>query len=359
MWYIVFFLITSSYFFILSKAKFSSPYEKVLILIPLCFSLSFLPSWQMGVATDYESYVNVFSNELALGLYERKGEYLFVWLVSFLKYLDLPPQSLFVAISLIQTILLINIFRLLNNKEYNIVLLFILFYTMTNMLHAQMNILRAYVAVYCFLNAFFYRLFNKKTLSILFLLFGFYWHKSILLVSPFIFLPEKIYIFIFKHRVKLFFSFFVVYFSGIITKTLLIIVESAIPHYAHYITNQYGDIQVSFKNILSKLIYLPLGLIFLYSIKRKDHEYKNRDKVIISFWVVTNSLYLMLIHFYPISRIIHYTIFFIIVPVYYLLTRNYISSVFKALIILYCILPYLYKVLTADDNIFSYFPYFL
>jgi hypothetical protein len=154
----------------------------------ICITLLALPSLQFSVGTDYHTYIEIFENPSRLDLYQRKGEYLFYYLVTFLNYLNLHSQTLFISIGLIQTILFFNILALISNFDFRkITVLVFLVFIITNMMNNQLNVLRSFVAIFSFINAYVYFQLGRRLVAFGFILFGFYWHNSILLTIPFFF----------------------------------------------------------------------------------------------------------------------------------------------------------------------------
>jgi|GEM_PF-1620221 len=157
----------------------------LLIIVPMFISLA----TQVNIGTDYYAYVHSFLypniNEYEIGYY---------FLNIFLKKITNNPRILFVTVSLIQTILLYKIIKILYTKKIiNNIPLF-LFCVSTNTLYVLMfNGIRSSIAVLIFTYALLlYYLLNDKKKAILMLIIGALFHKSIIVAVILIIFLKKI-----------------------------------------------------------------------------------------------------------------------------------------------------------------------
>src|SRR5690606_24268939 len=130
----------SGYFALIEKYKAS-----LIAMLP-AFVLYFLVAGlQYDVGTDYFSYINIFEDSSRHQFYINRGEYLFAYLNIFLNWLELPAQSVFLAISFIQAVLVFIYFKSIKKKGFILALFFIAFICVTNIYNNQLNALRQYV----------------------------------------------------------------------------------------------------------------------------------------------------------------------------------------------------------------------
>ena len=242
-----------------------------------------LPSLQFYVGSDYHTYTEIFNNPVRLDLYQRKGEYLFYYLVILLNSLNLDSQSLFFSIGLIQTILLLNILRLISNYDFEkITVLIFLVFIVTNMMNNQLNVLRSFVAIFSFINAYMYMQMRKKLISFAFFLFGFYWHSSMLLTLPFLLLNEKLHKKIISNALLIYLLSLLIYSSGIIDIILTHVVSIFLPSFDRYVENRAGTITIT--NLLTKLYYIPVHIIFFVKLYRSFNFFTKIEKSLLSIW---------------------------------------------------------------------------
>ncbi|KAB1515163.1 EpsG family protein [Photobacterium damselae] len=349
MYYICIFLITGVFFYFYSKSIGAS---KGLLGLFIIILLMMLPSFQYNVGTDYFSYASIVEYPDNLWLYKTKGEYFFVLIVELINYYKLDYQYLFVFISIIQSMFILFILSEICNKKtkYNIVIFFYFFITITVLFHIQMNTLRSSIAIYSFLLAIILRFKNENKLSLVCFLFGLLWHKSILITIPLLIVPLSFWDIIYNNRVKIFAITFVFFISGIFVFARDYVLTEILTNYKHYLGGGYSK-AAPFINIVTKMVYLPLYIGFFYTY-RNDIVLDVFGRRVLSVFVLTSSLYLTLIYDGSIYRIYQYFIFFNLFPVYYLYIKQKLMG--KVFIIVYLLIPYLFKVLIFPVSEFSY-----
>lgn len=157
------------------------------IIIPMFISLA----TQVNIGTDYYAYVHSFLypniNEYEIGYY---------LLNVILRRLTSNPRILFIVVSLVQTILLYKIIKILYIKKIIENIPLFIFCICTNTLYVLMfNGIRSSIAVLFFTYALLlYYLLNDKKKAILMLIVGALFHKSIIVVVILIIFLKKIFL---------------------------------------------------------------------------------------------------------------------------------------------------------------------
>lgn len=359
--YIFIYSIAIVYLYTLDRVK-KDKGAKLVIYFMVIVTVTILPALQYDVGTDYFTYVDVYNKERRLEVYYNKQEYLFYYLLETLKSFKYPEQSLFVFISLIQSVLIVNVFRIIKNSntQLSLSLLFFLFIVVTNMQHNQMNLLRSYVAVYAFLNAFLYWSSNKKTKALAFFAFAFYWHKTILLVLPLFLINTTTAKFIFKNKFKVFFFMFFTCISGFPLNFMQVFVETFVPMYSKYVSNEggYGQGGIELVNLLTKLVYFPVMLFSLLIMEKyKSEIYSNKVELYCcSLWILTYNIFFLFLHTGLIIRLYHLVVFFNIFPIYYVIKYFFDAKKYSMITLLLVALFSIYflKVAVFPSNEFLY-----
>lgn len=330
------------------------------------FFVFLLPAFQYNVGTDYESYKNIYENADVLDVFfDHNNEFLFYYYVKFCQLLGADYYGFIILTSLIQAIIIFNILVYLERKYYySIVVVFFLFWTMTNMLHTQMNIIRASFAIYLFIFSVLLKCKENTKLSLLMVILAIGFHRSAFICLPFILIPVGFYRFAYKKILLTYFITIILFSTPILYVLMVFIVHGFLPYYEHYMIS-YESSMVSGINILTKLYWLPINLVFIYLIKNKLLLLGKDESTLVGFWVVTCNIFILMLHFDFISRVNFYFVFFYIIPIYYVFeyfrinTRfNYISRLICLVtIFLYCIIPYLLKVVLFPIAEFDYNTY--
>ncbi len=316
--------------------------------------LSIIPSLQYNVGTDYFNYVHIFNHSVAQEYYFNKYEYGFYYIVKILNYLNLSSQSLFVFIGLLQTFLFINFARIFTyNLRYEHFLVFVFaFFISTNVFHNQLNVLRAFVAVLFFINSFAYKIKGQLFFSLLCLLFGVIWHKSILFCIPLLLLNYSISCFVIRHKWIVFIGGLFFFGSGFLMFFLDGIVAFLAPMYKHYLNSSHVK-NISLINILTKLYYYPLYFLFLYFLHFYDlSKLRKVDVSIIALWLIVINSALFVFYFGRFSRIFYFFTPFLFVPLYYLFFMKKYRYFLLATI--YVLFGYCLKVIVFPQAEFTY-----
>lgn len=313
--------------------------------------LSFLPAFiiyflvaglQYNVGTDYMAYFYTFSGDMSL--YLKKSEYLFYYLVEFLNYLNLPPQSLFLSISFIQSVLIFYYFKLIKKDNVILWLFFITFFCITNIYNNQLNGIRQYVVV-CFVPILTLVLYRKKIgLYIALVFICTLFHSS----AVFLIILIPIRIFLRKMYKKSFFIFLIMPGFFIFSTSFIDeLITRFLPNYLHYLDTVYSE-GVGIESYFTKLYYLPGIIYFYYNYSKvKKHSVKHTyfDFMIVVF-SLTYWMFILSTELAIASRIFVYFLFFYTFPFYFLLRKLYIGKkvLMFSLILIYIITPYVLKV---------------
>lgn len=312
-----------------------------------------VPSLQHNVGTDYFSYISIYNDPSALDYYARKYEYGFYYVVVLLKEFDFDAQSLFVVVGFIQTALFINFIRISFKKEsyVGLALIFTFFFFTTNVFHNQMNVIRAYVSVLCFLNSIIYLRSGSAFLSFLFFILGACWHKSIIFTLPLYFIGSGLSIWLINRALRVFLASFIIFGSGVLYNFIGVIVEVIAPMYKHYLTSK--ERSISFLLILTKLYYYPFYIVFIYHLRKFDVSKFNKiDIALISTWLLTINSVLFIFYFARFNRVFYFFSPFLFVPFYYLYVMKKPFWVFLGLIFTFA--AYFAKVVIFPTAEFSY-----
>ena len=181
----------------------------LLIIIPMFISLA----TQINIGTDYYAYVHSFLypniNEYEIGYY---------LLNIFLKKITNNPRILFVTVSLIQTVLLYKVIKILYIKNIIENIPLFIFCLCTNTLYVLMfNGIRSSIAVLFFTYALLlYYLLNSKKKAILMVIIGALFHKSIIVAIIIIIFLKKIILDRIHRKTVLFFLAIIVAILNII-----------------------------------------------------------------------------------------------------------------------------------------------
>ncbi|WP_430248594.1 EpsG family protein [Providencia sp. PAZ2] len=315
--------------------------------------LSLLPSLQYGVGSDYFSYERIFNNTNILEYYYRNNEIAFYYLVKVIHYFNSDSRFFFIFVSILQSCLIISSFNILKRHGYNLVIIFFLFFTVTNLLHTQMNIIRASFSIYLFVLALLYRLENKNLNFIFLIIIATLFHKSAFVVAPMLLIPMKWYTWFYKHALVIYISTFLIYFFNPFTIISTYIIDTFFSYYSLYLT-EGNFTKVSIVNLFTKLYYLPIIIYFFSIIKGISiTEYSKR---LIGLWVITANMFILVYHFDFFSRINYFFVYFYIIPLYYSLKSAFSRKKYLIVLamIIYILTPYVLKVVAFPIAEFKY-----
>lgn len=337
----------SGYFALIEKYKAS------LIAMFPAFVLYFLVAGlQYDVGTDYFSYINIFEDSSRYQFYINRGEYLFAYLNSFLNWMELPSQSIFLSISFIQAVLVFIYFKSIKKKGFILTLLFIAFICVTNIYNNQLNALRQYVVIAA-LPLLTILLYEKRFFRF-FILLGLVslFHNTawfFLFLLPVFFLYEKIktsLIFIFS--AMLFFYLGLGYF-------LQELISFILPEYSFYLKSEYA-VGHNISLFITKLYYIPLILVFYSKYKKESDASGGYMHFMIVLFTIFYWFFILSIFIGIAERFYYYVIFFYVFPAYYLLNKyRKDGRLFEfALTFVYIVLPYVLKVTLLARGEFLY-----
>src|SRR5690606_4150795 len=186
-----------------------------LLLLVVCFSI--LPALQFGVGSDYFHYSRIYESYYELEFYKVKQEYFFYYIATGLKSLGLGPQWLFIACSLLISVLFCNAVRLLIRNGFNASLFVLLIILVSGIYHNQMNVIRTYLAVMFFINAFLYRYEQGSRIYIVlfFAAAAFISHRTVFIALPILLIPAVFHRFVVSNAILFSIVLFFVYLSGL------------------------------------------------------------------------------------------------------------------------------------------------
>lgn len=323
----------------------------VVVLVFAAAWLAILPALQYGVGADYFSYRKIYEGEKSLEVFWGNREFFFYYLVKLLRFFGLPAQSLFVSVSFLSSLLLVNSFRILWEKGFNLASLFFLVFVATGMLHNQLNGIRNYIAVYLFLNAVLYKADGKDFKSYFLYGFSVLWHQSAVFLMPLILVPRSFYMSLYKYLAPVLVAVVFISLSGVLLFFLEYMVEEFFSFYSHYLERQN---KVPIVNYLTKLYYVPIYLVFLYLLWKGRVTLNEFERVLVVFWVLALGVALSLIYSGLFFRAYHYLVFFTVIPMYFVMRRCERDIHLFLLLVSYLLLPYLLKVTVFATGEYKY-----
>ncbi|WP_223672802.1 EpsG family protein [Proteus terrae] len=344
-----------TYFYIYSKFNYSI-HNRIFLSIILIILMSLIPGLQYKVGTDYLSYENIFNSPSTLEYYFNIKEYLFYYLTKLIYNLELSSKAYFFIIAIIQSFLIFSLLTLSKTKNTSLPILFFCFFTITNLMHTQMNIIRVSFSFYLFSISLLLHLNRKNILSLIIFLLAFFFHKSSIIVFPLLLIPNKVYLFFYRHILFIYISTFILFLFNPFHNIVNAIIIDYFPHYSSYLED--GNFEKhSIVNILSKLYYIPIQLLFIYIVRNGKIIFSLIEKKMIGLWVIVSNSYLLILHFDFFARVNVFLIFFYIIPAIYLLFLYRKNTILFTLISAYLIFAYSLKVLFFPNAEFLYNTY--
>lgn len=352
-------LLSFTLFYLKSIDRYLDFKGAYILLIPFAALLLIIPSIQYGIGTDYFSYIHIYSDDLAISRLQMKGELLFYHLYSIANFFELGPQSIFLLSSLIVTLSFTSLFYRLRKDKFDILILFFLFFVVTNIYHNQMNGLRQYVALSFFPLIYFSYIKKEYLLSCMLSLLAFYTHSSALICVLLFIVPLGARL---SYNKLMVLFFLMPLLISYVSEWVGVLIEDYIPWYSHYLSVSYGK-ALPLSSIFSKLYYFPLYIFFwLIVTKIKTNEELNNlsnnyvFKCFITLWVITYWMFLLYLDYGFFFRVASYFFFFYIFPLYFIIKYLLsINGVFRLLLVyLYLLAPYFYKVVVAPVEVFTF-----
>lgn len=287
----------------------------LLILIPMFLTLAI----QIGIGTDYYSYVSFFKNVS----FENNTniEYSFTLFTIFLKKIVNNERILFIVISFIQTFLIYKILKILLKEEIikSYKLFFIVLVIIFNFYYSMFNTLRSSVAILFFSLSilYFYRKSYLKGSGNI--AFGLIFHKSIFFIVFLVIILKKIINLKKCYSKKLIIIFLTICYIGgrlnLISKIALFLYNSIkfnfpykyylVSRHMHSYTKSYG---------LAVLLTFTLILISIkfYNIGKKEHYFLKNIAILffgLLFLFANTPILLRIAEYGIIFEIIYFTQF--------------------------------------------------
>lgn len=340
---------TVTYYYERSR-HLGSNFLLILLLIVIYASL---PALQYDVGTDYYSYLGSVYNEKRSLHFMKKGELLFYWIIKLIEYFRLPAEFLFVFSAFIQSFLFVNLIRILKRNGFSLTILVIIFFVVTGIYHNQLNGIRNYLAILTFLNFCLYMFEGRYTKAILTAVLGVFFHQTFIFALALLVIITLFRKVVYKNAIVVYIVFFMFFVLGIPMFALDFLVNVFAPFYSHYLEKNSG---VDLVNIATRLIYVPLHIIFLIILcRRHPSEYRdNFETRLVSTWLVVSNVYFLMLYWAPFFRLIGYLTFFNIVPIYYLLIDRRVEKNLRYLTIVFLIAAYVPKVTFLSKGEYDY-----
>lgn len=237
-----------------------------LYLITIITLLIITIGLQENVGTDYKGYLGLADGSESMEWMKRKGEILFVLLVSFVKKTN-NPQLIFIIAATIQVLFLILIFFEIKKLNFKMHHFWFLYFTLSLTFFNQFNGIRQYIAVYMVVYAIL-KLLNDKYLSfICLIIIANLFHSSAIYFLIFIFIKRLLNK---KYKIETIFLliFGLLILSSINTEKYIEILLSY-TSYKSYIGSSYLS-RMSIQGIITKIPKLIIVLFSSYLIYRDD-----------------------------------------------------------------------------------------
>lgn len=307
----------------------------------------FIIGGQLGVGTDYYSYLAIFEGKKDLAYYAFKREFCFYGIVSFFQNLNVGGQFYFYLFAFLYVLLYIGIVRKITNRNY--VLFFFLFVTVSTMVHSQMNGIRQCTAVYFVTLAFLELIQGKKKFFFIYVIIAAGFHVSSIAILLLYFirkisLTKKAA----KYLVIITAAVSFISFDDIIKDLVLIV-----PQYSHYADSEYLQQGISVLNKMTKLATLPIYYLAISLYDNKSLSVKDTrffQMGMIAYFIKTVCIVSSVTY-----RFGHFFFVLSILPIFYYLSvlkdRNLKSFIFWCV---YLTLLYCMKILLFPSAEYSY-----
>ena len=260
--YLLFLLLGCVAFSTYDSLHFRNTYISIFYLSPFIALWIFIVGGQLDVGTDYYSYLKIFTNKDSASFYLERNEYAFFAIISFFQTLGFYGQFYFYLFAAISVLADIQISRKVANSHY--ALFFFLFMTVSSLFHNQMNTLRQCTAVYFFTLSVIDFLRGKRIWSIILLLVAIGFHISAIGLLPIYLFLKKVSL---GPRIAIILILSTSLLSIVSFDNMIVYVANLIPRYAHYANSEYFESGVNIFNKLTKLVYVPIYLLSIYSLR--------------------------------------------------------------------------------------------
>ncbi|HBV76726.1 MULTISPECIES: EpsG family protein [Vibrio] len=353
--YLFFSVFSVSYFYFLeSSYKLVGKGSFFIFSLPFLFFYFLFPALQYGVGTDYFNYLEMYQRPSDVIYYDRKLEFIFSYILRFVNEVDLGGQFIFVAYSILFSLLFYIFLNNLNKNRIKVWLFLFVFFICSGIYQNQMNGIRQYSAIYALMISIFYVVTDKKLKAGGYFILGQLMHSSFILNISFLLIkfikvtPKRcVFAFIISF---VFFGFFVSFFVPYVLGAVL-------PQYLHYLDSELMK-GWSVLSLIPKLYYFPFIVIFLF-IYSKEYKKGHVDTIILKFSFLACCLYWCFLSYSSVgmmTRVGSYWVVFNCFPIYYVL--NSILSVNKIYVffisLLYLIFPFVLKVIFFPSNEYVY-----
>lgn len=361
MMYLLVLVFSAGYIFTLERyGNTRSIFYWFTALIPLYFFLFLIPGYQDGIGTDYHTYFNAYYTDY-IRVFYNKGELFIFYLYVFLRDWGLGPQSFFYIMTGLNLVMLGFTLAFLKKFGYPILIVFFIWFVVTNYYHNQMNIIRQFVTVFAFPLLLLLLAEKRYFYSAITAAIALFSHQIFIVMLAFL---GVVYFFkkVFKRKyVFLIFvcSFFLYLF--VLPGVSYFFIDFFVPTFKKY----YSGVGLSGSDLIflaTKLVYVPLFFLFfyIYYFKKEFYIYfiskhKHFD-FFITIFAATALSFILLLFVDRFNRVYVYFAFFSIFPLYYLYAyfASIKSHILVALLTFYLFLPYFAKVFIFPVREFSF-----
>ncbi len=329
------------------------------VLLPPFIIYFLVSALQYNVGTDYFSYIEIYTTPSLLERYLDAREFSFYYINVILNYLKAPPQALFFAFSLVQSIFIFLFLIKAKNKGFSLWILFFIFFTVTNIYNNQLNLIRQYAAL-TLIPILSILLCDKRYVSFIIGCFiATTFHSSGIIFYCF-------FIFIYFYKLAKRYSFVIFAFTlplyFYLTTYVSFFLDLFSLNYAYYVEGQNVETG-NFSALVTKLYYLPV-ILFFYFIYYKRSDFNPKIKcgdylpVMIFIFSCTYWSFIMSLDIGILSRLSTYFWVFIIFPLYYVaIYLEQRNKKYLYIYLIYLLLPYVAKVTILAKNEFIYKSY--
>lgn len=357
---LVLFLSVAYVYFLEKSVKSSSVLFWFLGLVPFYVILFFIPGFQDGIGTDYETYYQAYFTNY-INVFRNKDEWVIFYMFLYLREWNLGPQAFFYIVTTINLIFLGFTLAILKTNGYKILIIFFIWFVVSNYYHNQMNIIRQFITVFSFPLLLLLIISKKYIYAFLLAALSVFTHQVFIVAGLFL-----VTIFFLKRYFKkeYMFALFIIsifFYIFILPSISYIILNYIFPFYSQYASVLNSGLD-NYIFLATKLYYLPGFLLFyyiyynkkeFYSYFRNKHKYFN---LFIGIFSITALSFLSLLFIGRFNRIYVYFIFFSLFPFYYLYYYfiKYRNFFFFFLFSLYLLLPYILKVVVFPAREFTF-----
>lgn len=317
---------------------------------------------QYGVGTDYFSYMSYFTHTDLSYFIDRK-DIVFANFVKLCQNNGISGQGIFFVLAFIWVLILLLIFDFLSGGRTKYLgLLFFLFIVYSTAFNNQMNGLRQYTSIYILTFSLCLYFQKKYILCALLVALAILNHRSSLIVA-------LIFVFYYFLKAEWFKKswLYIIVAIGFISSIVLNVVkitpfldylraEEMFDEYTIYYNNLQLESSDFFEKI-TKYIYIPL---YFWGISQLDNmKLSSMGRKLFVIGILSYSIKMAILSLPYIYRLGSYFEVLMCLPLFYLLIyykRNILAYLF---IVLYLLLPYIYKVTIGAQAEYLFDSYFL